>query len=287
MSLQEFTSNLYKEMDRRLSEINSSETNDIQRLKNSSSAILQFLNRLKEFITNYNFTDKSDEINFFKNIKPKFLSKLIYYRNAFEIQSRLPFSSSDNKKKFLLKELSKINEYQKDNKEFLGYYRAHSTIFDEVYFIRKEPDSWLILNFDSYETDSNFTTLYDLKISKIIAYELLSEFIKTSINKIEVGDELKKNYHPDINKLKWTASKASLVELLYALQSSGSINNGSIDLKDIATNLEILFNIDLGNYYRVFQEIRIRKQSRTTFLDQLKDRLIKRMDDADENPKHS
>lgn len=286
MSLQEFTSDLYKEMDRRLSEINSSETNNVQRLKNSSSALLQFLNRLKEFVTNYEFIDKADEINFFKNIKPKFLSKLIYYRNAFEIQSRLPFSSADDKKKFLLKELIKISEYQKDNKEFLSYYRAHSSLFDEAYFIRKKPDSWLILNFDSYETDLNFTTFYDLKISKIMAYELLSEFIKNAVSNIEVGDELKRNYYPGTHKLKWTASKVSLIELLYALQSSGSINNGSIDLKDLAINLQILFNIDLGNYYRVFQEMRIRKSSRTSFIDQLKDRLIKRMDESDENPKH-
>ncbi len=86
-------------------------------------------------------------------------------------------------------------------------------------------------------------------------------------------------------KVSWTGSKASRIELLYALQSSGSCNDGTIDIKRLATHLETLFSIDLGNYYRVFQEIRIRKISRTTFLDQLKDRLIKRMDDSDENPK--
>ena len=285
MDLKEFTSDLYEEMDKRLSEINSSESNIIQRLKLSSSAILQFLLRLKEFVTTYKFIDKTDEINFFKNIKPKFLSKLIYYRNAFEIQSRLPFGAATNRKKFLLKELNKISQYQKDNKEFISYYRADSVVFDDVYFIRNEPDSWLILNFDSYETDLNFTTFYDLKISKIIAFELLSEFIKAAISKTEVGDELKKEYNPDISKLKWTASKVSLIELLYALQSSGSFNNGSINLKNLADTFEGLFHIDLGNYYRTFQEIRIRKESRTTFLDQLKERLTQRMDESDVNPK--
>jgi len=285
VSLQEFTNTLYNEMDKKLSEINSNETSIIQRFKFSSSAILQSLSRLKGYIIKYRFIDKADEINFFRNIKPKFLSKLIYYRKAFEIQSSLPFSSSDDKKNFYLKELNKISEYQKDNKEFLSYYRANSTIFDEVYFTRNEPDSWLLLSYDSFETDLNFTTFYDLKISKILAFELLTDFIKSSINKLESENEYKKSYSPGIFKLKWTASKISLIELLYALQSSGSFNNGSIDLKNLASGLENLFNIDLGNYYRVFQEIRIRKQSRTTFLDQLKAQLIKRMDDSDENPK--
>ena len=72
--------------------------------------------------------------------------------------------------------------------------------------------------------------------------------------------------------------------MLYALQSTGSFNNGSIGIKDLANELQSLFNVDMGNYYRAFQEIRIRKSSRTSFMDQLKNRLIKRMDDSDENP---
>jgi hypothetical protein len=285
MSLHEFTSILYDKMDKRLSEINSTEINAIQRFKASSSAILQVMSTLKEYIINYKFSSQTDEINFFKNIKPKFLSKLFYFRKAFEMQSGLPLSSMEDEKNFYLKELKKISEYEIENKEFLSYYRANSTLFDEVYFIRKEPDSWLLLNFDSFEIDLRFTTLYDLKISKILAGELLSEFIKDSINKLETESDFQKNRNPDVFKLKWTASKVSLIELLYSLQSFGSFNNGSIDLKSLATSLENLFNIDLGNFYRVFQEIRIRKESRTTFLDQLKNQLIKRMDNSDENPK--
>lgn len=285
MVLQELTTNLYVEMDKRLSEININESNVIQRLKSSSSAILQLLSRLKGYIVNYKFNDKSDEVNFFKNIKPKFLSKFIYFRKAFEIQSRLPLSSIEGEKTFYLNELDKISDYEKENKEFLSYYRANSTLFDEVYFARREPDSWLLLNLDSFETDPRFTTLYDIKISKILAFESLTEFIKSAISKLEAANDFRREYNPDIHKLKWTASKVSLIELLYALQSSSSVNNGSTDLKNLATLFENIFDIDLGNYYRVFQEIRIRKQSRTTFLDSLRTQLIKKMDDADENPK--
>lgn len=76
MSIHDFTSTLYDKMDKILSDINSIETNGIQRFKISSSAILQVMSTLKEYIINYKFTDKSDEIIFFKNIKPRFLSKL-------------------------------------------------------------------------------------------------------------------------------------------------------------------------------------------------------------------
>ncbi|WP_158638411.1 RteC domain-containing protein [Panacibacter ginsenosidivorans] len=52
-------------------------------------------------------------------------------------------------------------------------------------------------------------------------------------------------------------------------------------MKDIAQLLEAVFGIDLGNYYRTFQEIRIRKSGRTNYLDQLKATLIRYMDETD------
>lgn len=87
------------------------------------------------------------------------------------------------------------------------------------------------------------------------------------------------------HKLHWTGSKASLIELVYALQCGGVFNNGNADLKQIATYFEQAFDVELGNYYRVFQDFRIRKNSRTQFIDELKKVLEKRMDDTDEHPK--
>ena len=72
-----------------------------------------------------------------------------------------------------------------------------------------------------------------------------------------------------------------MIELIYALHSTDAINNGTADIKDIAYFVERIFRIDLGNYYRAFLEIRMRKNGRTKFLDTLKEELIKRMDETD------
>ena len=45
--------------------------------------------------------------------------------------------------------------------------------------------------------------------------------------------------------------------------------------------IENLFNIDLGDIYRTFLEIRGRKGNRVQCLDQLRKDLIARMDEAD------
>jgi RteC protein len=286
MRVSEFTISLYEEMEVSLAEINFKDTTYLQNSRLSSGIILNYISKLKAFVNNYKFFGKEEEINFFKHLKPKFYSRLIYHQKIVSIQTHLPLATLNDIRTYYLNELRKINDYINSNHEFVTYYRSQATSFDEIYFLRKEPDSWLLMNFEDYETDLNFTTIYDHKISKIIAFELLSEFLKSTLAKLEIQQDLSGGQkNASQSNICWTGSKVSLVELLYAIQSTGSCNNGNIDLKQLANHFENLFNIDLGNYYRVFQEMRIRKINRTTFLDQLKERLIQRMDDADENPR--
>jgi hypothetical protein len=54
------------------------------------------------------------------------------------------------------------------------------------------------------------------------------------------------------------------------------------DAVDVSISYEALQHILQGVSLK---SVRTRKSSRTSFMDQLKNRLIKRMDDSDENPK--
>ncbi|MCW4451177.1 RteC domain-containing protein [Kaistella sp. BT6-1-3] len=69
---------------------------------------------------------------------------------------------------------------------------------------------------------------------------------------------------------------------VYSLHSQGSIDNGNADIKIIAKTFENMFNIDLGDFYHSYLELKGRKINRTKFLDSLRDALIKRMDEQDE-----
>ncbi len=52
------------------------------------------------------------------------------------------------------------------------------------------------------------------------------------------------------------------MELVYALHLNGSFNNGSADLKQIFEWLENSLEIDFGNVYSNFRDIRMRKKKR-------------------------
>ncbi|WP_245806797.1 RteC domain-containing protein [Arenibacter amylolyticus] len=74
-----------------------------------------------------------------------------------------------------------------------------------------------------------------------------------------------------------------MTELIYELHYQGVFDNGSSDIRLIAKFFESTFNFDLGNLYQTYLELRTRKMSKTKFLDALRDGLIKKMDDRDEN----
>ena len=96
-----------------------------------------------------------------------------------------------------------------------------------------------------------------------------------------IRDSLKFTFIVDSKLLQWTDSKVALVEFIYALYAGKCFNNGNTSLKDIAFCCETLFNIEIGDFYRIFLEIRNRKKSRTQFLDKLKEQIIKMMDELD------
>lgn len=113
---------------------------------------------------------------------------------------------------------------------------------------------------------------------------MVLEHIRKEIHALE--HPLPKTKSPQTAGLKWTDASAALIELAYALQSSGSINHGNVDVKTIITILEELFQTDTGNYYSVYnQNIRIRKKNRTIYLNKIRVALENRMNESDENPR--
>lgn len=228
---------------------------------------------------------KAASFRFFKEIKPAFCCQWIYHLSLYRFELRKPPGSDIEKKKYLLKALQGLNGYFQKNLGFYEYHRSGANYLDAQYFLRGKTDLDINLNSFSSFADANFSTSHDYTISKILANEMLGEYFSRMLGQLMHEENTvapSMNYSSDLT---WTATKAGLIEIIYALYADGSINNGNADIKAIADHVQRAFNIDLGNYYRTFQEIRIRKKGRTHYLDQLREKLIMRMDNADENPR--
>lgn len=268
-----------------ISDIEEGELNDFKTVERGIQISRKYLQKLRIVIRNGSVISKEDEILFFKKQKPFIYGNLKYYVKLYKYLLQKPKGSTKSRRNFIDREIKKLQDYHNQNIDFIRYYRQESTNLDEFYFLRGNDNIGLISDTSHFYTDAEFSTSHDNAVAKIIAYDLLLAYYLDRLNELK---NAKKNANNPVKRhfksldLGWTANKIDLIELIYALQASGAIKGGKAGIKDMAMACEQIFDIDLGNYYRKFLEIRGRKIESTKFLDRMKASLLKRMKDADD-----
>jgi hypothetical protein len=272
---------LMSELQQHLDKIHSETIEPLEYGEKGIKASIAILEKLKTKFISHDFQDKQEEIDFFRNCKPQLASKLIYYNEIYTIASNKPIGSKKTIRNYYKSELDKLETFFNDNIEFYRYYRTGNQTLDIKYFMRGKYDLKLTLDSFYFQADQRFSTSHDYKVAKILANDAIKIFIETEMLKLSTKP---RNVTPSTSLTlhKWTGSKVALIELIYALHAEGVFNNGNTELKELVKSFESAFGIELGQFNRVFLEIRARKSERTKFLNALKDKLILRMDYADE-----
>lgn len=274
--------NLISEFEAKLESLESCTEDILYRAETGIGYSERWIKTLRDEVDENGFNSTQEEIFFFKHIKPQLFSKLIYYVKLFHIESKRPRSSSKFQIKYLNNQINKFQVFFNDNLEFYHYYRRGATSLDEQYFLRGKSDLRSATDFFNFYVDEEFSTCQDGTVATIMAYDMLIVYLQQEIEKLEnTNDNQNINSMKESSKLFWTGNKTELIELIYALQSSGVINSGTADIKEMASLFEHIFNIDLGNYYHTFIEIRARKGSKTKFIDKLEEALIRRFEESD------
>lgn len=275
----QFTDNLKKEINQSLLAINEKETETLKKAEEITSLLKNAFNRLRLFIREYEFNNESEEILFFKEIKPNLFCDLIYYQKMYNLEIHRPTGGYAELKTYFEKELGRISDFFDKNKTFYRYYRSNETLMDSQYYLRGKTDNTLYHTSISHERDPLFSTAADLKLTRILANSKLEQYIHERLANME--ESKGSNTVPLKVKLTWTAGKIFLIELSYALYLFGAFNHRKATLKQIFSYFEDVFNVDLGaNPSKAYTEMRERKQ-RTTFLDKLKEILTHKMDEDD------
>lgn len=274
---------LVKTMYEKLNEISTKEGNTLQIVAKKVAVISAVISELKSFILGYSFVSREEEILFFKTYEPRLYSQLLFYKHLLELETYCPFSREE-KKVYYEKELQRVNIFLHRKIHWVTYYRTNATYLDEKYFLRNGSNNDPILSSHIFTSDTRFCTIGSINFSRIQCSKKLVKEIEQRLAALEGKDTPDCDESPGFD-LRWTASKTDAIEFLYWLHSSDAINDGRVDVKQIARWLEQSLGIDLGNYYRVIQGIRIRK-NRTQFTDHATRKFIRRMDQQDENPRY-
>lgn len=272
---------LLGELQQRLDKIPSETAEPLKQAEKGIKASITVLERLKTKFISHQFQNKADEIDFFRNCKPLLASKLIYYNEVYTMLSNKPMGSKRAIKNYYKAELDKLEIFFNENLEFFRYYRTGNQSLDNKYFLRGKYDVKLTLDSFYFQADQRFSTSHDYKVAQILANDAIKVFLESELKDLQNKTESIPFTNRKPNQT-WTGSKVALIELIYALHTEGVFNNGDIELKELVNGFEAAFGVELGQFNRVFLEIRARKSERTKFLNTLKEKLILRMDDADE-----
>lgn len=264
---------IYKNLDDQLKLIELEQPIILRRAELSIVACEQALEQLKLLFSTKKMKSLEEEITFFKKIKPRFSEQLIYNVRVLTIEKEKPHGNKLAQLQFLEKEQKAIDQYFEKNRDFYTYYHSGSTSLDDRYFVRNKLDAHMTIDEYYFHMDRSFTTFHDVKIARILAYKRISEMIKEERQQLETNQSNDNVFHSPIT---WTDNKVALIELLYALNTAGTFNRGTVELKELAKALSKSFNIDLGDFYRTWSEIKIRKEP-TKFLDSLKITLENRI----------
>src|SRR5690606_13713539 len=139
---------------------------DISSSEKAITLIFKHLAILKQYVIKNDFKNEDEEIYFFKNLKPKFIAKIIFYNAIYKIEVKKPYGTKNVIEQYINNELSKLKRFYDNNLDFYKYYRTNSTYLDHKYFVRGKHEIKLGLDSYYFEADHNFSTSHDFKVAK-------------------------------------------------------------------------------------------------------------------------
>lgn len=259
-----YIENLYQELREDLAIYGDLGAPAVRRLSGKLTAINEALEKLKIYIIENPFGDNQQEVEFFKEAKPLFVSEQLMSQEMYNIETQRPLTDEADIRAFYTKELNFIEHYL-DKQQFLyQYYLLEGIELDNLLFVRGAETSTVLLP-ETPDLDPVFSTKGSYLFAKFIAYERLREFLLRELYPNSEREKLKR-------VLNWTGDKMNLIEIAYGIYDTAQINKGDVDIKDIISWLEDSLNISLQRHYRLFSEMKNRKSvSPTRYLDHMGD----------------
>lgn len=237
------------------------------------------LSQFKKHVLAAKYKSTSLEIEFFKETKQIPLSNLIYFSEIRSFETQFPKGNKSLQKQAIIKKMTKLNRFFMVNMDFDQYIEQGRMYLDDRYFTRAYFNKFNVTTSKYYYRDPEFSTSHDLLLGKLLANKRLVKYLEERLKNLNRFNNTKTKNR--MKGLKWSSSKAALVELIYALNHARAINNGNIELKEIVIRFQEIFDIDLKDFYKTYSEIKGRKKSRTKFLDELATGFLFRMDKDD------
>ena len=134
-----------------------------------------YCKRIKELAFQYGFLSDQEEIDFFRNVKSRFISYLDYYvilSESLMFVPEEPHAALD----FWNEESKRYERFCNKHQVFVNYYESGRTHLDEAYFLRKNILPGKLAGSQS-DNEKDYITNYDLVLGNYLAHKKYLEYI--------------------------------------------------------------------------------------------------------------
>ncbi|MGG9963606.1 RteC domain-containing protein [Ferruginibacter sp. SUN106] len=157
--------------------------------------VIRYWSKIKKCLETHLFSNETEEIYFFKNIKPLFTGAIEYYTLHYQAILFKPSNDTNALVAYWMHELKRVEKFYARHKEFYQYYSSGQCHMDDIYFTRASNTS---KEFCNKRTDVNTTTSHDHIVACIIAYQKYYKYVEAELEILLQSNtkEYQQQYYP-------------------------------------------------------------------------------------------
>jgi hypothetical protein len=271
-----YSEKLFEDLETALGELRLKEKQRFKRLEDSVAVCRQYFIKLRDFFKANPPINKEDQVRFFKEVKPKFKSLLIFHQQVLNMEARKPVGDKQALTAYYLDELKMLTYFFECNMDFYKYVRNGSAWLDEHYFLPGPWDPRFGPDEHMPDGDPDFTTSHDSKLAQLMANELLLVYLEKAVLELNHKEETDLSSFIEEEMVTWTQTNTALGELIYGLKETKALNHGKLSVARITAYLEKVFHADVGNISDTWNYI-CGRANKTIYLDEMRKAMLERM----------
>lgn len=274
MGVINLTEGLCRELTQQIKNLNEQPVSFLKKTSLVSEKAAACIREINLHLKEYKFENEADEIRFFKEQLPEVYAQHYIYLKLYQMESKKPVIT-EKLEKYFLKHRDQMDEFLEEHQGFYRYYMEESTFMDKQYFTR-HGEHYNCMEFFMPIMDFDCLTPYCIKVSMILAFEFVKNYIDGILLKLKENAGLtdmplieQRNLRQ--KKVVWTGKLVDLVELTLHFHANGLLNDGKISLTQTFSIMEDYFHVPMPNGLRTIQDVYNRQKEKFMLLEKMRE----------------
>jgi hypothetical protein len=139
-----------------------------------------YWDKLKEIMKDKTFKDDSEEVDFFRNVKPRFTCQIEYFAILCEALQFVP-KEPKAALHFWEQESNRFFRFCNKNETFVTYYESGEQCGNSIYFLRENKQTNAAVIMVPYDADEDLCSSHDRVLRSYLAHKMYNEYVRGRI----------------------------------------------------------------------------------------------------------